>query len=316
MKARRALLRTRTLPARPTSGAVCSAALIAPYEPGPVVDAPLASIVIPAHNEEAVLARCLRALLAGSLPGELDVIVVANACTDRTAEIAREAVVQVVETSTPGKANALRLGDAKCVTFPRIYVDADIELESSSVRALVAALNGSDALAAAPVPTWDMAGASGPVRRVQEVHELLIAPRRALAGVGVYALTEGGHGRIFPMPNVVSDDSLVHRRFTASERLIVADAKVIVRPPRTLRAYLHRRIRIRQGCRELDALGIHEPEGRLRLQSLGRLVADRSVNVLDAAFYLGVLVVDRVITRRGNSSILWPTDATSRRIST
>ena len=118
------------------------------------------------------------------------------------------------------------------------------------------------------------------------------------------------------MPDVVSDDSLVHRRFAASERLIVADAKVIVRPPRTLRAYLYRRTRIRQGCRELDALGIHEPEGRLRLRSLGRLVADRSVTVLDAAFYLGVLVVDRVITRRGNSSIVWSTDATSRRVAT
>jgi len=253
--------------------------------------------------------------LTGSLPGELDVIVVANGCTDRTAEIAREAGVRVVETSTPGKANALRLGDAECASFPRIYVDADIELENSSVRTLVAALNGSEALAAAPVPTWDLVGASGPLRRVHDVHELLIAPRRALAGVGVYALTEAGHSRVFPMPNVVSDDSLVHRKFAVSERLIVADAKVIVRPPRTLRAYLHRRIRIRQGCRELDALGIHEPEGRLRLRSLGQLVAYRSVTVLDAGFYLGVLIVDRVLTRRRSSSIAWSTDATSRRVS-
>ena len=65
------------------------------------MNAPLASVVIPAHNEEAVLGRCLRVLLAGSTPGELDVVVVANACTDRTAEIAREAGVRVVETSTP-----------------------------------------------------------------------------------------------------------------------------------------------------------------------------------------------------------------------
>ena len=135
MKARRALLRTQTIPARPLLGSAFGTALVAPYEISqPNVSAPLASIVIPAHNEEAVLARCLRVLLAGSLPGELDVIVVANACTDRTAEIAREAGVRVLETSTPGKANALRLGDAECVTFPRIYVDADIELENSSVR--------------------------------------------------------------------------------------------------------------------------------------------------------------------------------------
>lgn len=291
-------------------------ALIGPHEPEPAVNTPIASIVIPAHNEEAVLARCLRVLVAGSLPGELDVIVVANACTDRTAEIAREAGVRVVETSTPGKANALRLGDGECVTFPRIYVDADIELENSSVRALVAALEGSDAVAAAPVPTWDLVGASGPVRRVHWVHEQLMAPRRALCGVGAYMLTESGHRRIFPLPDVLSDDGLVDRSFATDERLIVGGAAVVVRPPRTLRAHLQRRIRIRQGCRELDALGIHDPGGRLRLSSLGRLVTDRLVTPQDAALYLGVLAIDRVVTRRQRPSIVWSTDATSRRIST
>nr|BFE85750.1 hypothetical protein GCM10020093_083510 [Planobispora longispora] len=47
-----------------------------------------ASVVIPAHNEEGVLRRCLDGLLAGTEPGELDVVVVANACTDRTADVA------------------------------------------------------------------------------------------------------------------------------------------------------------------------------------------------------------------------------------
>ena len=49
---------------------------------------PLASVVIPAHNERRVIGRCLRALREGAAPGELDVIVVANACTDDTAAIA------------------------------------------------------------------------------------------------------------------------------------------------------------------------------------------------------------------------------------
>ena len=277
---------------------------------------PLASVVIPAHNEGAVLARSLRVLLSGSAPGELDVIVVANACTDRTAEIAREAGVRVVETSTPGKANALRLGDAECVTYPRIYIDADVELENSSALSLVSALDRSDALAAAPVPTWDLTGATGPARRVHRVHEHLMAPRRALAGVGVYVLTESGHRRIFPLPDVLSDDGLVHRSFAPTERLVVADATVVVRPARTLRAHLRRRIRVRGGGRQLDALGIPSPEGRLRLRSLGRLVADRSVSPVDAVLYLGVLGADRVMTRRQGPLVAWSTDSTSRRTET
>jgi hypothetical protein len=251
--------------------------------------------------------------VAGSAPGELDVIVVANACTDRTAEIARDAGVQVVETSIPGKANALRLGDAECVTFPRIYIDADVELDNSSVRTLLAALESSDALAAAPVPTWDLVGASVPVRRVHWVHEQLMAPRRALSGVGVYVLTKAGHRRIFPLPDVLSDDGLVDRSFAPDERLIVRTAAVVVRPPRTLRAHLQRRIRIREGCRQLDTLGMADPAGHIRLRSLAHLVADRSVTVLNAAFYLGVLMLDRVVTHRRSPSITWSTDATSRR---
>ena len=266
------------------------------------MNAPLASVVIPAHNEEAVLGRCLQVLLADSTPGEFDVVVVANACTDHTAEMAREAGVRVVETSTPGKANAVRLGDAECVTFPRIYADADIELQGSSARALVSALDGSDVLAAAPVPIWDLVGASGPARRVHRVHEQLMASRRALDGVGVYVLTEDGHRRIFPLPDVLSDDGLVSRSFAADERLVVPSAPVVVRPARTLRAHVRRRVRVRQGNRQLDALGVPAPEGRLRLRSLGRLVADRSVSLVDAAFYLGVLAVDRVITRRQGRS--------------
>jgi glycosyltransferase involved in cell wall biosynthesis len=277
------------------------------------MNAPLASVVIPAHNEESVLDRCLQALLTGFAPGELDVVVVANACTDRTAEIAREACVRVVETSTPGKANALRLGDAECVTFPRIYADADIELRSSSVRALLTALSGSDALAAAPVPTWDLVGVSGPARRVHRVHEQLMAARRGLAGVGVYVLTEDGHRRIFPLPDVLSDDGFVHRSFAADERLVVARAPVVVRPARTLRAHLRRRIRVREGNRQLDALGAPAPEGRIRLRSLMRLVAERSVSALDAAFYLAILVADLVLTRWTGPSTAWSTDATSRR---
>jgi hypothetical protein len=136
--------------------------------------------------------------------------------------------------------------------------------------------------------------------------------RRALAGVGVYALSEDGHRRIFPLPDVLSDDGLVHRRFAAEERIVVVEATAVVRPARTLRAHLHRRVRVRQGNRELGALGLRAPEGRLRLRSLGWLVADRLVSPLDAASYLGVLALDRVRTLWRGTSITWSTDTSSR----
>ena len=48
---------------------------------------PLGSVVIPAHDESAGIRRCLDALFAGTAPGELDVVVVCNGCSDDTAAL-------------------------------------------------------------------------------------------------------------------------------------------------------------------------------------------------------------------------------------
>jgi hypothetical protein len=272
------------------------------------------SIVVPAYNEEAVIAANLERLLAGSAPGEFDVVVVANACADGTAGAARRvAGVRVIETPVGGKPNALRLGDAACVTFPRVYLDADVRLDAASVRELVAACARPGVLACAPVPELDLAG-TGPVsKRVHRVHRALIGPRRGLAGVGVYVLTAAGHDRVFPMPDVISDDGLVHASFTPGERLVVRDARSLVRPARSVSSYLRRRVRVRRGNRELAALGRTAPEGRLSLGDLARLVRGREVSALDGGCYLAVLVLDRGLTRlRGDRGAAWGSDGTSR----
>jgi hypothetical protein len=48
------------------------------------------SIIIPAHNEEKLIGRCLDSIAAASAPykGQVEAIVVLNRCTDRTEEIA------------------------------------------------------------------------------------------------------------------------------------------------------------------------------------------------------------------------------------
>ena len=48
----------------------------------------MTSIVIAAYNEAGVIGRCLDALLSGADPGEFDVTVVANGCTDATEQVA------------------------------------------------------------------------------------------------------------------------------------------------------------------------------------------------------------------------------------
>jgi glycosyltransferase involved in cell wall biosynthesis len=275
---------------------------------------PIASVVIPAHNESAVIGRTLDSLADGSAAGKLDIIVVANACTDGTAQIASREGVRVLETPISGKAHALRIGDEACAAFPRIYLDADVVLTGEDVQQLIAPLGRNGVLAASPTPRWNLASASWIMRHVHKVHDALVAPSRGLAGVGVYVLGEAGHARAFPIPEVViSDDEWVERSFYPNERVVVTSARCVVRPATNVSAHLRRRVRVRLGNRQLDSLGKPAQSDRLRLKSLGRLVTQRKVSVLDAACYLGVLTADRLMTRRQrDGDIAWSTDPSSR----
>lgn len=276
---------------------------------------PVASVVIPAHDEEAVIARCLRTLLDGASTGELDVVAVANACHDATANIARSFGVRVIETPHLGKPNALRLGDSQCKTFPRVYLDADAELSCADLRTMIACLALSPAIACAPRPELDLTGVGPVVRRAHIVHDRLVAPTRGLSGPTVYMLSEAAHDRVFPIPDVISDDGWVHRNLAMNQWIVVNDARCVLRPARTLGAAVRRRARARCGNRELDAIGIPRQQDRLGPGDLVALVRSSEVTPVDAACYLLMLIVDHVVTlsrRLRGTKTFWSADRTSR----
>jgi cellulose synthase/poly-beta-1,6-N-acetylglucosamine synthase-like glycosyltransferase len=64
-----------------------------------------ATALIPAHNEAANIAACVAAVRGSGYPLER-ILVVADACTDDTAELARAAGAEVVETDCKDKAGA------------------------------------------------------------------------------------------------------------------------------------------------------------------------------------------------------------------
>ncbi|WP_448631445.1 glycosyltransferase family 2 protein [Cellulomonas soli] len=77
------------------------------------------SVVIPAHDEEHGIARTLAPLAQAAAAGTLEVVVVANGCTDATAAVARSVPgVHVVEIDVASKAAALRAGDRAATRFP------------------------------------------------------------------------------------------------------------------------------------------------------------------------------------------------------
>src|SRR5947209_2560654 len=118
---------------RATSAMSTSTAAVLPAEQ------PGVSVVIAAHDEAAVIERTLASILASQLDRPLQVIVVANGCTDDTAAKARSfgAAVEVIETPLGNKIHALNLGDAAARYFPRAYLDADVELTTNALAKVV-----------------------------------------------------------------------------------------------------------------------------------------------------------------------------------
>jgi cellulose synthase/poly-beta-1,6-N-acetylglucosamine synthase-like glycosyltransferase len=107
------------------------------------------TILVPAHDEEAGVADTVRSLLATDYPANLRrVVVIADNCTDATADRAREAGAEVVERRDPvarGKGQALAWAlaqvrppdavmvvDADCLASPNLLAACDARLAAGA----------------------------------------------------------------------------------------------------------------------------------------------------------------------------------------
>ncbi|WP_066584973.1 glycosyltransferase [Cellulomonas timonensis] len=269
---------------------------------------PVAGVVVPAHDEERTIARLLSALTSDP-DIALEVVVVCNGCADRTADVARRvalapgglSTVTVVELAAAGKPGALRRGDEATATFPRVYVDADVEITAASIAALAAALDGGldgGPLAAGPERQVPRDGVDWPVRWYYDVWERLPQVRDGLFGRGVVALSAKGHARLRGLPSMLSDDLVMSEAFTPAERVIVPGAVVVVRPPRTLRDLVRRRVRVATGNAQADGAGLRGAAATTSPGMLARLVRERPSSAPKAGVFLAVALVARARARR------------------
>ncbi len=109
--------------------------------------APDVTIVIPAHNEEYIIAATLQAIdtAAGNYDGEVRVFVVNNNSSDNTYDLAKatfaackHAIGRVLTETRPGKAHALNMGFAAVETEIVIRIDADTQIDKDSLRLAMA----------------------------------------------------------------------------------------------------------------------------------------------------------------------------------
>jgi glycosyltransferase involved in cell wall biosynthesis len=278
----------------------------------------VATVIIPAHNEARVIGRLLSQLVSDAQPGELDIIVVPNGCTDDTAEVAASfaPAVRVLPVPVASKQGALRAGDRAAVDFPRLYVDADVELRTEDVRALDAALRQPGTLAVGPQRVLALSASSWPVRWYYEVWTRLPAVRDGLFGRGVIGVNSAGHERVANLPPVMSDDLAAALVFAPDEGIIVPDARVVVYPPRKLRDLVRRRVRVVTGVTQIE----HDesaPDSTARTSpaDLLAIIKDEPATVPRVMVFIAVTVLARLkarrAARRGDYST-WLRDDSSR----
>lgn len=280
---------------------------------------PRFSVVIPAHDEEAVIGRCL-AFSRILDPGEAEIVVVANGCTDATAERARGFPgVRVLEHTQPSKTAALNAGDAACTAYPRVYLDGDIVVSAAALRSLATRLHGPAPLIAAPRMEVALTGRPWAVRSFYRAFQSLPYADNALVGLGVYAISETGRARFGEFPDVVADDLFVSRHFADDERVVVGEHTFTVQAPRDLRSLIRVRTRVAAGNARLThgaGAGV-KPEADLSsstgntAQALITLCLQHPGSTRDALTYVLVTALARWGARRSPTGV-WLTDTSTR----
>jgi N-acetylglucosaminyldiphosphoundecaprenol N-acetyl-beta-D-mannosaminyltransferase len=276
------------------------------------------SVVVPAHNEARVIGRLLDKLLSSAQPGEFEVVVVANGCTDNTADIAASfgSSVQVLSLPVASKAEALAVGNHAASVFPRLYVDADVELGAEDVRALAAALRRPGVLGAGPEVTYTMAARPWPIRWYYDVWTRLPEVQRGLFGRGVVGVSAAGFAHIADRPLVLADDLATSLAFSAEERVVVPGARVTVHPPGSFADLIRARTRAAMGVNQIETLAAAHPStARTRPADLLDIAAHQPRLAPRVAFFLVVALIARtrarrVAAQRGYSQ--WLRDESSR----
>ena len=194
------------------------------------------SVIVPACNEAGRIGPCLDALLASDYTREdrardVEVIVVANGCTDATAAEARARSaraerrgwrLEVMETGPLGKLGALNAGDrAAARGATRVYLDADVIVSPHLLEALDGALARDHARYASgqvhipEAKTWV-------TRQYARFYWQVPFMVHGVPGCGIFAVNAAGRARWDDWPDIISDDTFARLQFTPGERVGVA----------------------------------------------------------------------------------------------
>jgi glycosyltransferase involved in cell wall biosynthesis len=282
------------------------------------------SVIIPAHNEEAVIGRCLEALLADAPADALpEIIVAANGCKDDTVAIARRIAPFATVLDLPPGSKVIAMNEANRIATvaPRFFLDADVRCSYAALAATAEALRQPGVMAASPALDMDVSRSDAWVRAYYRVWMTQPYVTDRLVGSGLFGLSAEGLARIGEIPPTFADDTWVRTRFSYDERRNVAQDSAgnpvffTVSPPRTLRDQIRIEARRRIGSEQV--LTLYPSPHNTRINRPGNLrdALKNGASLLDIAIYLGMkaaaLVQYKWNQKRGKAPV-WVRDLGAR----
>lgn len=283
------------------------------------------SVVIPAHNEEDVIGRCLEALYRGA-PDDArpEVIVAANGCRDRTVAIAREMATDATVMDLPpgSKVIAMNEGNRIAKVSPRFFLDADVQCDYHSLAATARVLEQDGVMAASPALRMDLSRCDGWVRAYYRVWLTQPYVTDRLVGSGLFGLSREGLEVIGEIPPTFADDTWVRTRFAYEQRRNVsADEQgnpvfFTVSPPRNAADLIKIEARRRIGSEQVLTLYPSPHNGKINTPGDLKQALSDGATRSDVATYLGLKAVALARFRwnklRGNTPV-WVRDVNARK---
>jgi len=225
---------------------------------------PTVSFVIPAYNEEALIERTVRSVLAVDYPkSKLEVVVVNDGSKDKTSSIvkaiaAKDKRVRLFDRKNAGKAEALNFGIKQAKGEIVITLDADSYVTRNAVKVLMTHFDEDVAAVTSAVKVRNKKDMSF-IESLQRVEYLFtIFNRRLFSFINSVYVTPGPLSAFrkkvfdeiggFDPDNIMEDQEIALRIQSAHYRIVSCmDAVVFTEVPKNFNELMKQRIRWHRG---------------------------------------------------------------------
>ncbi|MFH1785489.1 MAG: glycosyltransferase [Candidatus Micrarchaeota archaeon] len=222
---------------------------------------PKVSIVIPAYNESAYLAACLKSVLSINYPQKLlEILVIDDGSTDDTYKIAKSfecGNLKVIKKPNTGKGASLNFGIKKATGELIATMDADSYPSKNILWELIPYFNDKNVMAV--TPAVKIKESNSWLKELQRVEYLMILfSRKLLSFIDSVPVTPGPFSLFravvfdkvggFDEHNLVEDQEIALRIQSHNFKIRSSmTAEVYTEPPGSIPDLLHQRVRWQRG---------------------------------------------------------------------